>query len=161
MGFGIKALGRDEFANGHGKMKILLLGLIPVANAKDNERTDQASLQRFLAEMVWFPQAAASPYVTWREIDARTAEATMSWRKTRGSGTFSFDENGNFGSFKTLRYKGIRDEEPSEWIVSCLRTELMDGIQIPAECEVRWKAKGQDWTWMKLKLTNLVYTYSS
>ncbi len=158
MGFGIKALGRDEFADGRGKMKILLLGLIPVANAKDDERTDQASLQRFLAEMVWFPQAAASPYIKWREIDPRTAEATMTWGKTRGSGTFFFDENGNFGSFKALRYKDVSDEEPSEWIVSCLRTKLMDGIQIPSGCEVRWKTRDQDWTWLNLEVTNLVYT---
>jgi hypothetical protein len=138
-------------------MKILLLGLIPVAKAGNDQKTNQATLQRFLAEMVWFPAAAARPYIKWKEIDPRTAEAKMTWGGTQGSGLFFFDENGDFRTFKARRFKDLKDEEPSEWIVSCVRSEVVNGIRMPVECEVKWKTEAGEWTWLQLKVTKLVY----
>ena len=62
--------GRDWFENGKGEMVIKLASVLPVVKSKSNEKVDQASLQRFLAEMVWYPTAALCPYVSWESIDA-------------------------------------------------------------------------------------------
>ncbi|MGV3539708.1 MAG: DUF6544 family protein, partial [Rufibacter sp.] len=62
--------GRDKFYQGKGHMLIKLLSLYPVANAMGKE-IDQGTLLRYMAEMVWFPSAALSPYLTWAPIDAR------------------------------------------------------------------------------------------
>src|SRR5690554_2596839 len=59
----LHVVGRDKFEDGEGEMTIKLLSLIPVANAKNSEKVNQATLQRYLAEIVWFPSASLSQYI--------------------------------------------------------------------------------------------------
>jgi hypothetical protein len=150
-------VGRDKFYNGKGEMLIKLLSIIPVANAKESSKTDQASLQRYLAEIVWFPTAALSKYITWESIDSRSAKATLEYNGTSGSGIFLFDENGDFKSFTADRYKDVEDKEPKKWIVNANRIEERNGIRIPVECEVKWELDKGDWTWLKLEISEIEY----
>ncbi len=153
----INVVGRDKFESGKGEMTIKLLSLIPVINARNNEKVNQATLQRYLAEIVWFPSAAISPYINWETIDDNSAKATMNYNETKGSGVFHFDENGNFKKFIAMRYKDAKDTEPTEWIVTATKSELRNGINIPVETKVDWKLDSGDWTWLKLKITNIKY----
>uniref|UniRef100_UPI0025DAF716 DUF6544 family protein n=1 Tax=Algoriphagus sp. TaxID=1872435 RepID=UPI0025DAF716 len=61
----LSIVGRDKFENGKGEMCIKLFSIFPIVHAKNNEKIDQATLQRYLAEIVWFPSAALSPYINW------------------------------------------------------------------------------------------------
>lgn len=149
--------GRDKFYNGNGEMLIKLLSIIPVADAKENAKTDQASLQRYLSEIVWFPTAALSDYIEWESIDSYSAKGTLEYNGTSGSGIFLFDENGDFKSFTADRYKDIEDEEPKKWIVRANRIEQINGIRIPVECEVKWELDAVDWTWLKLEISEIEY----
>lgn len=153
----IHVVGRDKFENGKGAMTIKLFSLIPFVNTKNNEKVNQATLQRYLAEIVWFPYAALSPYITWDAIDDYSAKATMTYNETKGSGVFHFDENGNFKKFVAMRYKDANDTEPTEWIVTATKTEVRNGIKIPVESRAVWKLENGDWTWLKLKITNIAY----
>ncbi|MBL1214258.1 MAG: hypothetical protein HND52_12940 [Ignavibacteriae bacterium] len=153
----LSVVGRDKFNDGKGEMTIKLLSLIPVANAKDEKKVDQATLQRYLAEIVWFPSASLSPYITWETIDDYSAGATMDYKGTKGSGKFYFDEYGNFEKFVAMRYQDSNDTEPTEWTVAATKTEEMSGIKIPVECEASWELKGGKWTWLKLKITDIQY----
>mgnify|MGYP000950476233 FL=1 len=150
-------VGRDKFENGKGAMTIKLFYLIPFVNTKNNEKVNQATLQRYLAEIVWFPSAALSPYITWDAIDNHSAKATMTYHGTKGSGIFHFDENGNFKTFVAMRYKDANDTEPTEWKVTAIKTEVRNGIKIPVESRAVWKLENGDWTWLKLKITNIAY----
>ncbi|TVQ85923.1 MAG: hypothetical protein EA393_13025 [Bacteroidetes bacterium] len=40
-------------------------------------KMDEATLQRYLGEMVWFPSALLNPYVSREVIDPLSAKATM------------------------------------------------------------------------------------
>ena len=153
----LSVTGRDKFQDGKGEMTIKLLSLIPVANAKNDEKVNQATLQRYLAEIVWFPTASLSQYIKWDAIDEHFAKATMEYKGTKGSGEFHFDENGNFKKFVTQRYQNANDTEPTEWTVTATKTEELNGIKIPVECEASWGLKGGTWTWLKLKITDIQY----
>jgi hypothetical protein len=153
----LSVVGRDKFVDGKGEMIIKLLSLIPVANAKNDEKINQASLQRYLAEIVWFPSAALSQYIEWETIDDYSARATMEYKGTNGSGEFHFDENGNFEKFVAMRYQDSNDAEPTEWTVIATKTEERNGIKIPVECEANWDLESGKWTWLKLKITNIKY----
>lgn len=153
----LSAVGRDKFEHGKGEMIIKLLSLIPVANAVNNEKVNQATLQRYLAEIVWFPSASLSNYIKWEAVDQYSARATMEYKGTKGSGVFHFDENGNFQKFVTMRYQGPKDVEPVKWIVSANKTEERNGIKIPVECEASWELESGKWTWLKLKITDIQY----
>ena len=153
----MQVVGRDKFENGKGTMTIKLFSLIPIINARNNKKVNQATLQRYLAEIVWFPSAALSPYITWDAIDDHSANATMTYHGTKGSGIFHFDENGNFKKFIAMRYKDANHTEPTEWKVTAIKTEVRNGIKIPVESSADWKLEQGNWTWLKLKITNIAY----
>ncbi|WP_421807351.1 DUF6920 family protein [Flagellimonas sp.] len=153
----LSAVGRDKFVGGEGEMTIKLLSLIPVANAKNEEKINQASLQRYLAEIVWFPSASLSQYIKWEAIDDYSAKATMEYKGTKGSGVFHFDKNGNFEKFVAMRFKDAKDTEPTEWMVTAIRSEALNGIKIPVECEASWILENGKWTWLNLKITHIAY----
>ncbi len=153
----LKVVGRDKFADAKGEMIIKLFSLIPVVNAKNDNKTDQATLQRYLAEIVWFPSAALSEYIKWETLDQYSAKATMTYKGIEGSGVFHFDSNGNFEKLTTMRYQDSNAEEPTQWTVIAKKTEQKNGIKIPVECEASWELESGKWTWLKLKITDITY----
>lgn len=153
----LSVVGRDKFFEGKGEMIIKLLSVIPVANAKDEKKIDQATLQRYLAEIVWFPSASLSQHIEWETIDAHAARATMTYRGTVGSGVFHFDKYGNFEKFVAMRYQDSNAEKPTEWTVIATKIEERNGIKIPIECEASWELKSGNWTWLRLKITDIQY----
>ncbi|QRM89740.1 hypothetical protein FG167_11055 [Lacinutrix sp. WUR7] len=150
-------VGRDKFENGNGEMIIKLLSLISVADAKNSDKIDQATLQRYLAEIVWFPSASLSPYIKWESLDEYSAKATMKYNGAKGSGEFHFDEIGNFKKFVAMRFQDSNAVEPTEWTVIATQTEERNGIKIPIECEASWKLESGKWTWLKLKIKDIQY----
>lgn len=153
----LSVAGRDKFEDGKGEMTIMLLSLIPVANAKNDEKVNQATLQRYLAEIVWFPSASLSEYIKWETIDDNSARATMEYKGTKGSGVFHFDIDGNFEKFVAMRYQDSNDAEPTEWTVTATKTEEWNGIKIPVECEASWELESGKWTWLKLRIKEIEY----
>ncbi len=153
----LEVVGRDKFENGQGEMTIKIFSLFSIANAKNNKKVNQATLQRYLAEIVWFPASALSPYIVWEQIDDTSAKATMEYNGTKGSGVFQFDKKGNFVKFVAMRYKDSQDLKPTEWTVTATKTELRNGIKIPVELKADWKLDNGNWTWLKLKITDIRY----
>lgn len=153
----LSVVGRDKFVNGQGEMTIKLLSLITVANAKNSEKVNQATLQRYLAEMVWFPTASLSNYISWEPVDNNSAKATMEVDGAKGHGVFHFDDAGNFLKFTARRYKDEKDEAPTLWTVSALKTEEINGIKIPVELQADWQLDDGKWTWLKLKIKEIDY----
>jgi len=153
----LTVVGRDKFEDGKGEMIIKLLSLIPVANSKDNEKVNQATLQRYLAEIVWFPSASLSQYIKWETIDDYSARATMEYKGTKGSGVFHFDKDGNFEKFVSMRYQDSNAIKPTKWTVFATKLEERNGIKIPVECEASWELESGKWTWLKLKIKDIQY----
>jgi len=150
-------VGRDKLENGQGEMTIKLMSLISVANAKQNEKVNEATLQRYLAEIIWFPSAALSSNITWEPIDDQAAKATMRIGKTTGSGTFHFDQNGQFLKFTAMRYKDAKDPKPTLWTASALKTAERNGVKIPVELKADWKLASGQWTWLKISIKDIRY----
>jgi hypothetical protein len=149
--------GRDKYEDGRGHMLIKLMSLIPVADAK-GEKIDQGSMLRYLGEVVWAPTAALSRYLSWEEIDERTAKVTMTYKGISASGIFRFDAEGDFVSFEAERYYDRDDDYTLEtWVVSASDYATFDGIRVPVDWEVTWKLKEGDYTWYKFQITELEY----
>ncbi len=154
----IDVVGKDRFLDGKGSMLIKLLALIPVVHEKDNPKINQGTLQRFLGEIVWFPHAAALPYIQWKEIDDQSARATLNYKGTTGTGTFYFDENGDVQRFTAMRYMGSgEDARLREWVIEVKEHQTMAGVRIPSLCEATWRMDDRDWTWAILEVTDLEY----
>ncbi|NAS30640.1 hypothetical protein GTQ40_06630 [Flavobacteriaceae bacterium R38] len=149
--------GRDKFEAGKGEMLIKLLSLIPIANVKNDKKINQAALQRYLAEIVWFPSASLSQHLKWESIDDYSAKVTMEYKGAVGSGEFHFDEDGSFKKFVTMRYRDSNATKPTKWTVLATKSEIHNGIKIPVECEASWELEEGEWIWLKLKITDIQY----
>lgn len=153
----ISIKGRDKFADGKGEMRIRMNSLINVVN-DGGEKIDEGTIQRYLGEIVWYPSAALSPFITWEAIDDYTAKATMTFNGTEGSGTFFFNEEGDFIKFSAMRYKGnTPDAKRYEWIISVQDYAVMDGVRVPVKMTATWKLDEGDWTWLKLIIQEIKY----
>ncbi len=153
----ISIKGRDKFVDGKGEMRIRMNSLINVVH-ETGEKIDEGTLQRYLGEIVWYPTAALSPYITWESIDEFSAKATMRYNGTEGSGTFYFNEKGDFIRFSAMRYKeNTSDARRYEWIISVRKYAVMDGVKIPVEMDATWKLEDGDWTWLKLTIDKIIY----
>lgn len=150
--------GRDKFSDGKGSMLIKILSLINIVNSSNNEKINQATLQRYLGEIVWFPTAAVSPYIKWEQVDSLTARATMTYNGTTGSALFYFNENGDFVKFRAMRYMEVKDDSQlKEWTITLNEYKIYDGIKIPFKGEATWKLDNGDFTWYKLEIYNVKY----
>ncbi|WP_027363584.1 DUF6544 family protein [Desulfotruncus alcoholivorax] len=149
--------GRDKYAQGNGHMLIKLLSLITVADGKGKE-INQGTLLRYLAETVWFPTAALNSYITWEEIDANSAKATMSYGGTTASGVFMFNEKGEVVNFKAKRYGEFDGKYRLEtWLVLMKDYKEFEGYRIPAKGEVIWKLKSGDFSWYHFEIKDIEY----
>ena len=156
----VKITGRDKFVDGKGEMLIKMFSLLNIVNEK-GEKMDEGTLQRFLGEIVWFPSAALSQYITWEAIDSLSAKATMNYKGTTGSGTFYFNEQGDFVKFSALRYKDNEaDAQRYEWIVTVKEHSIKNSIKIPMKIEVTWMLENGNWTWLDLEITDIRYNSS-
>ncbi len=156
----IRITGRDKFVNGKGDILIKMFSAWNIVHAS-GKKTDESVMQRFLAETVWFPSAVLSPYIEWKSIDSLSAQATMKYMGTSASGTFFFNEEGDFIAFKTLRYKDSeKDDKPREWIVEVKKHAVINGIKIPVKLEVSWMLETGKWTWLILDIEFINYNYS-
>jgi hypothetical protein len=149
--------GRDKFEGGKGEMLIKMNSLFNIVNER-GEKLDEGTLQRYLGEMVWFPSLALSPYITWEQIDENTAQATMTYKGTSGSGTFYFNSIGDVTKFSALRYKGNEtDAKRQDWEMNILDYKTFEGIKVPTKMTSTWKLDDKDWTWLKMEITDIKY----
>ena len=153
----VPVTGRDKFVAGKGQMTIKLFSLINVAN-DDGDKIDQGALQRYLAEICWFPSAALSPYIKWEAIDSTSAKATLTYKNMSGSVVFHFNEQGRLKSCTADRYKESGKNAALErWEVVITKYGVINGVKIPVNLEVTWKLKTGDFTWYKLDITEIDY----
>ena len=150
--------GRDKLTNGEGQMLIKLFSMITVVNERNNEKINAASMQRYLAEMCWFPSAAINDYIAWEAIDPTTAKAVLTIGGKSVSGIFKFSNEGEILSFETERFFGSgADAVLENWLIEMVDYKEFDGIKIPYKCKVTWKLNTGDFNWLNLEITALEY----
>jgi len=147
--------GRDRYANGEGSIEMRLLSLIPVAKPSRGG-LDQGGLVRHLNEIMWFPAAAVSPYITWEPIDVSSARATMSYRGVTGAAKFIFDEQGREIDMVAERYNSTTGRLET-WSTPLRAYGEFHGVRVPVEGEGIWKYDSGDFSYIRLRVTDLEY----
>lgn len=157
----IKIKGRDKFVDGKGEMLIRMNSILNIVNEKGS-KIDEASMQRFLGEIVWFPSAALSPYIKWEAIDSLSAKATMDYKGTKAYGIFNFNEQGAFVKYTALRYLGNEaDAQLYEWVIEVSENAIINGVNIPVKMTATWKLDEGDWNWLEIELIDIKYNTES
>ncbi|WP_462413312.1 DUF6920 family protein [Neobacillus sp. Marseille-QA0830] len=149
----IQVAGRDKYMDGKAEMLIKIGGLLPLVDIAGSEKVTQSTLQRFLLEMPWYPTAALNPYISWEDIDKKTAKATLDYKGVSGSATFYFDDSGNFVKASARRFKESDDTSgPIKCIGQAIESNTIDGVKIPTKLTVTWMMENGPFTWYKVEI---------
>jgi len=135
----------DAYVGGTGRLKVRLLGSIPISGAAGPE-VSRSELFRYLAELPWAPYAMlGNPALRWREVDASTVEvsaATADGQTARVR--LIFDAAGDIVAAEA-------DDRPREtegrFVPTPWRGDFSDyrdfgAVRLPARAEVSWGLPG-------------------
>lgn len=155
--FGVVPIaGRDSYVDGHGRMRIAALSLLPLVDAS-GPRLDQGTLLRWLGEIVWFPSAALSPAITWTPIDTRRARATLHHRGLSVSAEFSFDDDGRFTALRARRWMGAGpDASLEDWYVPAHAWRVVRGVEIPVSGDVVWRLPAGEFNYYRWEIVDVL-----
>ncbi|MDF0598584.1 DUF6544 family protein [Psychromarinibacter halotolerans] len=135
----------DSFVNGAGRLRVQILGLVRIIEAKGAD-VDRGEAMRYLAELPWAPDAIlGNPSVSWRMEDEDHAVATLEAAGGPVSVRFRFDGAGDIVEFFA---KDRPKLQPGGGVVLCdwrgyFRNYRMIGTRrIPSEGEVGYVEGG-------------------
>ena len=148
----------DRFSEGHGNMRIKLLSAIPLGD-ESGPHMDQGELQRYLGEMAWFPTAWLSEAVEWQVIDASSVKATILQLGVTGSVVLHMNAQGQLTHVTADRYMGEHGQL-TPWSVQVGEYQEVYGMRIPTGVEVTWHLASGEFTWFRVKLTEIEYNQS-
>lgn len=152
---GVTIVGRDRYANGVASIEMRLLGLIPVANASGPD-LNQGALLRYLNEIMWFPAAALSPAIAWRDAGPDAATATLTHDGLSTEATFFFDAQGRPIDMRAMRFD-LGSNALQEWSTPLRAWGAFQGIHVPTEGTALWKYPTGDFTYIDLRVTGIGY----
>lgn len=150
----------DSYVEGKGEMKGKLLSLFTVIDAQNQRELDEAALQRYLAEAVWFPTALLpSQGVIWTALDGQKARATLTDSGVTVSLDFEFNSRGEIVSVYTAeRYREVSGEYTlTPWKGKYSRYIDVEGYLVPSEAEVEWHLGHQNYPYWKARLDQIKY----
>ncbi len=131
---------RDSYVGGEGSMRAAFSGLIPVVNQHGTPEMAAASLQRFLAEAVWYPTALLPrDGLSWSAIDDTSARVMLTDGSTTVSLDVTFGSRGEIESISTMRYRDVKGTPVlTRWVGHHRDYERRGGMMIPTSGDVAW-----------------------
>lgn len=148
----------DAYERGRGSLRATVLSAVPVAEAESGPALDEAELQRYLAEAVWFPTALLpAAGVEWEPRDDRSARATVADRGTEASLVFHFDADGLVTRVVADERYRQEDDSYERWTGRFDAYERRDGMLIPTEASVEWNLPGGDLPYWRAALGSVGY----
>jgi hypothetical protein len=150
----------DQFSQGHGSMRIKLLSAVPMGNAHGSEM-DQSEMQRYLAEMIWFPTAWLTSAIEWQAIDAHSVKATLHASGVTATVVLHVNEEGQVTHVTADRYKEEHGHYlHAPWSGQCDAYQEVEGMRIPTRITIAWHLASGEFTWFRCKITEIEYNQS-
>jgi hypothetical protein len=148
----------DSYRGGLGRMQIKLARLFTLGDFR-GEEMDQASLMRYVNEMVWFPTAFLLGNVSWEPVDDRSAVVTLADRGRRVSATMYFDEAGRVTNFVARRHRHLAGAEFSldEWATPFTEYGEANGLRVPLAGRAEWRLDSGLLSYAELRVTRITY----
>ena len=150
--------GMDTYADGVGRMRMVLLRLFTVGDERGPEM-DQSAAVTLLAEALLVPGYVLAPYIAWDAVDDRAARATIRYRDTEASGVFHFDSAGAFVRFTTDdRYAAWKDGlRRTPWSAEVTGYAAVDGLRIPTGMRATWHREDGDFEYFQGTIAGIRY----
>jgi hypothetical protein len=153
---------RDSYAKGNGSMRGHLLGIVPVVNQRNTPEMAVATLQRFLAEAVWFPTALLPrTELLWRPIDNTTARAIIMDHGRSVWVDFHFDRTGAITSITAKRYRDCHGTMLlTPWTVHVWAYAKVDGMMVPTHARAQWETSAGPLPYWRGTMSEFIYDFA-
>jgi hypothetical protein len=154
----LRVTGGDSYLDGKGHLSMRLLSLFKVADLRGPE-LDQSELLRYMLETSWFPTGWLSNYLSWEELDNRSAKVTINDRGVQASGTLHFTDEGQLTKFTAERYydEGHDKFTLKQWAPRVSVYKEINDVRIPTDFEVVWNLESGEYSYMKAQITGIEY----
>jgi len=131
-GLRIPMAGIDSYMSGRGRMFIKLLNLFTVADSRGPEM-DRSGLVTFLNDLLVCPLAYFSVPVSWRQLDDRRAELSLSHAGHTVRAVLSFDAEGRLLDWESAdRFAEVKGRMlPDRWSTPMTGWGEVSGLRIP------------------------------
>ena len=147
---------RDMYAGGHGRMLVKAASLWPVADAEGGQM-DQASMMRYLNEMMWFPAAYLAGNISFEAVDDSCARVTLTDHGRTATATLFFDTQGRLTDFVAKRYRTAGASEPETWSTPITGYGEFVGLRLPVCGKALYKLPDGDLDYIEVTVTGLHY----
>jgi hypothetical protein len=119
---------------------------------------DQASMMRYLNEMMWFPAAFLAPHVSFEAVDQTSARVTLTDVGKHGTATLYFDAEGRLTNLVAPRSYGGGLET---WSTPITAYGEFGGFDLPVRVKAVWKLPAGDFEYIDVVITDLEYNVTS
>ena len=151
---------KDRYESGQGHMFGKLAGLFTVFDVR-GEKLDQATMIRYLNEIMWFPTAFLGRNIAWHAIDEHSAQVTFNDCGKSVSGRMVFDEVGRLTDFTTMRYREIGGEFSLDpWSTPITEYGERAGLKLPVRGQAVWNLPSGDLPYADLEITDVEYQFA-
>jgi hypothetical protein len=148
---------RDKYESGSGHMFGRVAGLFTVFDLR-GEELDQATMVRYLNEMIWFPTAFLGENLTWESLDDRSAQVTFEDHGRTVSAQMFFDSEGRLTDFSAMRYREIEGKFSLDpWSTPITGYGMRAGLNLPVRGQAVWNLPAGDLVYGELEITRIEY----
>ncbi len=156
--FGLPLLSaRDRYEGGHGHMFGKIAGLFTVFDVRGPE-LDQATMIRYLNEIMWFPSAFLGENIAWQGVDDHAADVTFTDGGKSVTARMFFDDEGRLTNFTAKRYREIGgDFSLDEWATPITDYGELAGLNLPLRGQAVWHLPEGDLVYADLAITEVKY----
>jgi hypothetical protein len=147
----------DRYESGHGHMFGKLAGLVTIFDVSGDE-LDQATMIRYLNEIMWFPTAFLGESISWEEVNDHSAQVTFRDHGKSVSAQMIFDDSGRLTNFTTMRYRELNGEfllDP--WSTPISGYAERAGLKLPIRGQAVWNLESGDLPYIDLEITEVQY----
>lgn len=137
------------------RMRVRVLSLFPMVDAGGAEftRTETVTLLNDLCLMA--PMGLLDPAISWRELDARTVEASYTVGANTVRATLQFDEAGRLSSFWSDDRPQLAADNvhftPLRWSTPVSGWQTRGGLTLPTAGEARYAAPTGDYAYAEFE----------
>jgi hypothetical protein len=159
---GVPVRVHDAYITGVGMLHVSLLGVVSLANLKDEIDMAAGELMRFLAEAAWYPTALLpNENVTWQVVDDRAARVALRDRALTVTLLFAFNDEHLIESMRADARTRIVNGQlvKTAWQGRFWNYQQVDGMQVPADGEVAWLLDTGPKPYWRGHLTSVRYQY--
>ena len=147
----------DEYAAGTGRLRVRLLGVVPIATAS-GPATARAQAQRYLSELFWAPHAmAGNPELRWREVGDHAVEVSTTVAGSPVAVRIDFDDLGDISTVSTpARARLVANTAvDTAWAGRVSDFATIGGIRVPTRAEVGWQLPGSPFVYWQGHVTDI------